>query len=192
MVEVEVKARIGDPAAARALLAAAGAVEARPRHREINTLYDFRDRRLTRAGRAVRLRVVGTKALLTYKGPALKSRRFKVREEIQTEVKKAGAAAKILAELGLVPVFHYEKRRTLFKKGPLTVCLDELAIGNFLEVEGERPKIVRFMKALGIPPKDWIKSSYISLITAAAAGAADAGQSGSLSSPASSTGKSSS
>ncbi len=191
MMEVEVKARIGDPADARKLLAAAGAVETRPRHREINTLYDFRDGRLSRAGRAVRLRVVGTKALLTYKGPALKSRRFKVREEIETEVKKAGAAAKILAELGLVPVFHYEKRRTLFKKGPLTVCLDELAIGNFLEVEGERPKIVRFMKALGIPPKDWIKSSYISLIVAAA-GAADAGHSGSLSSPASSTGKSSS
>lgn len=191
MLEIEVKARIGDPAAARAQLLAAGAVETRPRHREINTLYDFRDGRLSGSNRAVRLRVVGEKALLTYKGPPLKSRRFKVREEFQTEVKKAGAAAKILAELGLVPVFHYEKRRTLFKKGPLTICLDELAIGNFLEFEGERPKIVRFMKALGIAPKDWIRESYISLIVSAASAAA-AGHSGSLSSIVPSPGKSSS
>ena len=191
MLEIEVKARIGDPAAARAQLLAAGAVETRPRHREINTLYDFRDGRLAKSRRAVRLRAFGKKALLTYKGPPMKSRRFKVREEIETEVKKAGAAAKILAELGLVPVFHYEKRRTLFKKGPLTICLDELAIGNFLELEGERPKIVRFMKTLGIAPKDWIRASYVGLITAAA-DAAGAGQSGSLSSAAPPTGKSSS
>jgi adenylate cyclase class 2 len=191
VLEIEVKARIGDPAAARALLTAAGAVETRPRHREINTLYDFRDGRLAGTRRAVRLRVTGKKAVLTYKGAPQKSRRFKVREEIETEVKKAGAAAKILAELGLVPVFRYEKRRTLFKKGPLSICLDELAIGNFLEVEGERPKIVRFMKALGIPPKDWIRESYIRLIASAAPGT-DAGHSGSFSSPASSTAKSSS
>jgi adenylate cyclase class 2 len=191
VIEVEVKARVGDPASARAMLIAAGAVETRPRHREINTLYDFRDGRFAGSHRAVRLRVVGKKAVLTYKGPPMKSRRFKVREEIETEVKKAGAAAKILAELGLVPVYRYEKRRTLFKKGALTICLDELAIGNFLEVEGERPKIVRFMKALGIGRKDWIRSSYIGLI-ASAGGAEGAPHSDSLSAPASSTGKSSS
>jgi adenylate cyclase class 2 len=190
MLEVEVKARVGDPAAARALILGTGAVEARPRHREVNTLYDFRDGRLARENRAVRLRVVGTKALLTYKGTPQKSRRFKVREEIETEVKKAGAAAKILAELGLVPVFRYEKRRTLFKKGALSICLDELAIGTFIEVEGDRPKIVRFMKAIGIPSKDWIRASYVGLIAAAAAAAPP--HSGSLSSPDSSAGNSSS
>jgi adenylate cyclase class 2 len=191
MLEVEVKARVGDPAAARALILGAGAVERRPRHREINTLYDFRDGRLARADRTVRLRVAGKKGLLTYKGTPQKSRRFKVREEIETEVKKPGAAAKILAELGLVPVFRYEKRRTLYKKGPLTICLDELAIGNFIEVEGERAKIVRFMKELRIARKDWIRSSYIGLIQSAE-GAAGALHSESLSSAASSTGKSSS
>jgi adenylate cyclase class 2 len=189
MLEVEVKARVGDAAAGRALILGAGAVERRPRHREINTLYDFRDGRLARENRAVRLRVVGTKALLTYKGPAQKSRRFKVREEIETEVKKAGAAAKILAELGLVPVFRYEKRRTLFKKGPLSICLDELAIGTFIEAEGDRSKIVRFMKAIGIPQTAWIRSSYVGLIAAAAAAAPP--HSGSLSSD-SSTGNPSS
>ena len=191
MLEIEVKARVGDPAAARAMILAAGAVETRPRHREINTLYDFRDRRLAGSSRAIRLRVVGKKALLTYKGPPQKSRRFKVREEIESEVKKAGAAAKILAELGLVSVFRYEKRRTLFKKGALTVCLDELSIGNFIEVEGERPKIVRFMKALGIDRKEWLRSSYIGLI-ASAGGEAGPPHSDSFSSPESSTGRSSS
>ncbi len=191
MLEVEIKVRVADPASARARILAAGAVEWRPRYREINTLYDFRDGRLAGSGRALRLRVMGKKAVLTHKGPPLKSRRFKVREELETEVKKAQVAAKILAELGLVPVFRYEKRRTLFKKGTLTVCLDELAFGNFIEVEGERSKIVRFMKQLGIPRKEWIRSTYIGLMGAAAA-AAGAGHSDSLSSEPSSTGKSSS
>jgi len=192
VLEIEVKVRLTDPAAMRTALLAAGAVEARPRHREVNTLYDFRDRSLAATRRAVRLRVTGKKATLTFKGAPQKSRRFKIREEIETEVKRPPAAAKILAELGLVPVFRYEKRRTLFKKGSLSICLDELAIGSFLEVEGERSKIVRFMKKLGIEKKDWIKLGYPGLISAASAGGpAPAGHSDSLSSPASSPGKSS-
>ncbi len=191
MLEIEVKVRVDDPSAARARILAAGGVEMRPRYREANVLYDFRDGRLAKSGRALRLRVMGKKAVMTHKGPPLKSRRFKVREEIETEVKKAAAAAKILSELGLVPVFRYEKRRTLFKKGPLTVCLDELAFGNFIEVEGERSKIVRFLKQLGVPRTEWIRSTYIGLMKSAG-GPADAGHSGSLSSEPSSTGKSSS
>jgi adenylate cyclase class 2 len=178
VLEIEVKARIADLPAVREALRAAGAVEVRPRHREENTLYDFRDRTLSRKGCALRLRAVGKKATLTFKGPPRKSRRFKVREEIETEVKKAGASGKILSALGLVPVFRYAKTRTLYKKGTLSICLDELVIGNFLEVEGERSKIVRFMKTLGIAANDWIKSSYVSLILSAADD-----HSGSLSSP---------
>jgi len=191
VLEIEVKVRVADPAVARVGLREAGAVETRPRHREVNVLYDFRDRSLTAERRAVRLRVVGKKATLTYKGPPLKSRRFKIREEFETEVKRAGAAAKILAALGLVPVFRYEKRRTLFKKGPLSICLDELAVGTFLEIEGERPKIVRFLKSLGIAPKDWLRQDYIQLITAAPGAEPGPGHSDSLSSPDSSAGKSS-
>jgi adenylate cyclase class 2 len=170
VLEIEVKIRIGDLAPLREKLLAAGLALARERHREINTLFDFRDRTLSRGRQALRLRVVGKTAALTFKGPPQKSRRFKIREEFETSVRSPNQLAKILRALGLVPVFRYEKRRTVYRKGTLSACLDELAIGNFLELEGEREKIVRLSERLGIARSAWITRDYVQMLSEAGFG----------------------
>jgi len=189
MIEIEIKVRAGDLKVLRARLLELGAAVHRKRYREANTLYDFRDGALYREKKALRLRTIGRKAYLTFKGTPQPSRRFKVREEFETAVGNGRQARLILKALGFVPVFSYEKRRTILKKGTLQICLDEFADGNFLEFEGDREKIVRIAKLLKIPRTEWIKSDYVHILKKAAAERAGL-HSSSLSPPMGSSGKS--
>ncbi|MDP2914570.1 MAG: class IV adenylate cyclase [Candidatus Aminicenantes bacterium] len=191
MLEIEIKVRVPDLKPVRARLLELGAVPIRERYRETNTLYDFRDGALYGKQQALRLRTIGRKAYLTFKGTPQKSRRFKVREEFETEVKNGRQLRLVLKALGLVPVVSYEKQRTVFKKGRLKICLDETAVGSFIEFEGDREKIVRFAKLLKIPRNDWIKLDYIQLLKMAGKGGAGP-YSSSLAPPMGSEGNSSS
>ena len=164
MTEIEVKIRAQDPGALKARLMGLGAVLARERHLETNVLYDFEDGSLRKGRRALRLRVTGRRATLTFKGAPQGSRSFKVREEFETQVRDPRQARRILAALGLRPTVSYRKHRTVFRKGRLSVCLDETSAGVFLELEGKRHEIVRFAGALGYGRADFIKSDYVELI----------------------------
>ncbi|OGD11083.1 MAG: hypothetical protein A2Y86_08380 [Candidatus Aminicenantes bacterium RBG_13_62_12] len=165
MLEIEVKVRQEDLGAVRARLLDMGAVILQERHLEENTLYDLRGRDLSRRREALRLRTRGRKGELTFKGPPQKSRRFKIRREFETEVRKPKQAAKILTALGFVPVFSYAKHRAVLKLDRVRICLDETAGGNYLEFEGERNRITALAKKLGISTRAMIKKSYIELLT---------------------------
>jgi predicted adenylyl cyclase CyaB len=164
MLEIEVKVPSPDLAAARARLLELGAVVLQERHLEENTLYDFRGGDLTRRRQALRLRTRGRKAELTFKGAPERSRRFKVRREFETEVRRPKQAQKILAALGFVPVFSYAKHRAVLKVDRVRVCLDETAAGNFLEFEGDRNRITALLKKLGIPARAMTKTTYVEML----------------------------
>jgi predicted adenylyl cyclase CyaB len=164
MTEIEVKIRIEDVKAVREKILGRGAVVARERHLEENVLFDFDPPVLRPAHRALRLRTAGRRATLTFKGEPQKSRSFKVREELETQVRNAKETRKILKALGLKERFAYRKHRTVLRKSRLTICIDETAVGNFLELEGERHEITRFARSLGFRRADFITRSYIDLI----------------------------
>ncbi len=164
MLETEIKFRAADLERARRELLEMGAVLVRECHREDNGLYDFPSGTLRAARRALRLRTAGKKTYLTFKGTPEKSRRFKIRREFETEVRDAASMRRILKALGLIPVFRYVKRRTELRLGRVTICLDELAIGTFVEMEGERPHIAKLAKRMNIPSRDWVKKDYIQLL----------------------------
>ena len=170
MLEIEVKVPFPDLKALRERLPVLGAILVQERHREVNILYDRRDRELLAGRRALRLRTTGRKSFVTYKGEPQKSRKYKIREEFETEVKNVRQFQKILTGLGYSPVFHYEKFRTVFRVKTLKICLDETAAGTFIEFEGEREKIARISKQLGISKKDWLKLDYIALLIRAGKG----------------------
>ena len=167
MTEIEVKIRIGDAQAARERILALGASVSRERHLEKNALFDFASGALRDGGRALRLRTSGKRATLTFKGERRKSRSFKVREEFETQVHDPKALRKILRALGLKERFTYAKRRTVLRKGRLTIALDETAVGDFVELEGERHEITRLARSLGFKRADFITSSYVDLIARA-------------------------
>jgi adenylate cyclase class 2 len=164
MTEIEIKIRIGDPKAMRERLVGLGAAVSRERHLERNVLYDFDSGALAASRRALRLRTTGRRATLTFKGEPRKSRSFKVREEFETQVRDPRGARLILKALGLKEAFAYAKHRTVLRKSRLTICIDETAAGNFLELEGERHEIVKFARALKVRRADFITESYVSLL----------------------------
>jgi adenylate cyclase class 2 len=191
VLEIEIKFRVADLERVRRDLLEMGAVVIRERHREDNRLYDFPTGTLRANRQALRLRTAGKKTVLTFKGTPEKSRRFKVRREYETEMRDAAALRKILKALGLSPVFRYAKQRTVLRWGRVTICLDELAIGNFVELEGERQHIVKLAKRMNVPSGDWLKKDYIQMLVEAGYAKGTA-HSSSRSVPPSSSGSSSS
>ncbi len=152
----------------------------RRRVHEDNYLFDFADRRLWRRGELLRLRFVGGKSLLTFKGPAGKGPTgkrpaggkgpYKTRTELEFEVRDGKAFRQVIEIIGLNVSFRYEKYRTTFSEegsgkrhsGAVAV-LDETPIGNFLELEGPPRWIDRVAQGLGYRRKDYISASYATL-----------------------------
>jgi adenylate cyclase class 2 len=160
MVEIEVKLRVGRTADVESRLRVLGAFLESPRELEDDVLFDFPDRRLTAAGSMLRLRRRKGCAILTFKEPIATDLGAKVRRETESEVGEHDAVAAIVAGLGMVPIWRYQKQRTTYRLGGLHALVDELPIGNFLELEGPKSEIDRWAGALGFSPQDYVLDTY--------------------------------
>ncbi len=164
--ETEVKLRVEDAPAARAALQRLGARLVRARELEDNLLLDHPDGRLRAAGHALRIRRAGGRGLLTFKGARRTVEGVKSRAETETPVEDPDALQAILEELGLRPIFRYQKYRETWEWGEVELVVDETPIGTFLEIEGELPAIHAAASALGFGPESYISESYPALFAA--------------------------
>ena len=164
MIEIEVKIRLPDLQNTHEKLLSLGASLTKPRYFEENILYDLPEKTLTEKNQALRLRAVGKRNILTFKGALQKSRKFKIREEFETQVKDKKQTQKILSSIGFKQVFVYQKYRTEYRMKDLRICMDETKAGKFLEFEGKREDIAAFTKKLGYSKDDFVKTDYISLL----------------------------
>jgi adenylate cyclase class 2 len=166
-LETEVKIQLESANLARELLSAGGFVPIGPREFESNQLFDTPDQRLRSAGELIRVRRIGDRRILTYKGRSLGSE-HKVREELETAIGDAEMLEKILNRLGYAPTWRYEKYRTEFQRSGEAghALLDETPIGVFLELEGDADWIDRAAVRLGFSKQDYILQSYAGLFAA--------------------------
>jgi adenylate cyclase class 2 len=140
--EVEVKFRVADHAALAARLAALGAVAGEPIEQEdLYLAHPARD--FARTDEALRLRRVGGRNFVTYKGPKLGGP-TKTREEVEVpfEPGRRGleGMARVFERLGFRAVATIRKVRTPFRLShgdrAIEVALDDAAgLGRFAEVE---------------------------------------------------------
>jgi adenylate cyclase, class 2 len=162
--EIEIKLPAAGVNEARRRLRAAGFRVTKKRVFEKNRVYDTAASDLRRSASLLRLREAGKSHKLTYKGMP-EVGKHKSREEIETGVADGPAFDAILARLGYLPTFCYEKFRTEFQrrgsKGIAT--LDETPIGTYLELEGDPQWIDRMARTLGYEEKDYITASYARL-----------------------------
>ena len=161
--EVEVKLPFESTSEARQKLAALGAELIHDRRFEDNLLYDREGAPLASAGKLLRLRRDGPRALLTYKAPVPGRHVHKVRLEEETELADADAMERVLDGLGYVPVYRYQKFRTLLELDGVHICLDETPIGCYVELEGEPEGIDRLAARLGFGPDRYVVESYLEL-----------------------------
>ena len=160
-VETEIKLRIADAAAGRAAIDSIGAVPTTGRLFEANMVWDTPDGQIRGRGQLLRLRQVGDRCVLTWKGRA-SGGKHKSREETEVLVSDCPAFSQILANLGYVATFRYEKYRTEFSDpaSPGVITLDETPIGCFLELEGTPEWIDTTAGRMGFTESDYLTLSY--------------------------------
>lgn len=168
-LEIEVKLKIANRRGLRAQLKTLGFQELCHRLFEDNWILDFPGRRLFKKHCLLRLRHFDGKSLLTFKGPRAASRHFKIREELETEVADGAKFRQILKRLGFMPVFRYQKYRSLFAKvgsgrsKRTVISIDETPIGDYLEIEGPPESIRAISQQLGYTFQDFVTQSYLEL-----------------------------
>ena len=162
--EIEIKLALEKPERLRSELERHGARCVGPRIEEDNLLLDGPAGSLKRSGSALRLRRVGQRAILTYKGPKQFAAGVGRREEHEVEVGDAEAALELLAALGLKPVWRYRKWRETWRLDDVLVLIDETRAGFFVEIEGPEQSVRSTATALGFDDSKGIERSYASLI----------------------------
>jgi adenylate cyclase class 2 len=164
-IETEVKIELADLPKVRDRLVQLGFRIRTPRAFEDNWIFDYPDRSLARRSQLLRVRSFGERAWITLKTPSRRSTRYKIRQELETELGDAQVVRQLLGILGFEPSFRYQKFRTVLEpakpsKKKLTVTLDETPIGTFLEIEGAARGILALAAKLGYKPTDFIQDSY--------------------------------
>ena len=114
---------------------------------EENTLY--RGGTLDFGQRALRLRRVAGRAILTFKERFPSSAPIKHQHEEETRIADPEVLDAILNGLGFEAALVYEKRRARWKVGKAEVAIDELPFGLFMEIEASEPEIARVEELLG-------------------------------------------
>jgi adenylate cyclase class 2 len=135
-LEMEVKFYLNDMPGFEHRLRSIGASLIQPRTFETNLRFDTPDLSLTKEHRVLRLRH-DTENYLTYKGPTQLGKAVSVRQEIEIKVDDFDATQAFLEALGYKESVRYEKWRTKYRLENLSLDLDEMPFGNFVEIEGD-------------------------------------------------------
>jgi predicted adenylyl cyclase CyaB len=159
MIEQEVKLAFESVEAARLAITTAGGRLVVSRRLIDDRLYDTTDRALGRADTTCRLRREPDQAFLTFKGPTIPGP-VTMREENETRVIDADAMERILAGLGLTPVFRAQKYREEYDLDDASVTVDETPVGAFVEIEATAAVIERVARRLHKAPSDYRLESY--------------------------------
>jgi adenylate cyclase class 2 len=162
-MEMEVKFYLHDLSALAQKLEKEGATLVQSRIFELNLRFDTPDGLLARTSRVLRLRH-DVQAVMTFKGPNQPDGGVSVRQEIEFKVSDLTAARHLLEALGYQVNVIYEKYRTTYDLDGVMITLDEMPYGDFAEIEGPDPAVIRSMaEKFGLNWKAGIVDSYLGL-----------------------------
>jgi adenylate cyclase class 2 len=140
--------------------------------RQIDTYYNAPHRDFAETDEALRLRFVGRKNMLTYKGPRLDAL-SKSRKEITLSVSRE-PTEELLSSLGFSKFGQVSKLRRNYELGDISISLDNVdGLGTFVEIEavGEEKdfefherRVVEMLKKLGFREGEIVRDSYLELI----------------------------
>ena len=161
--EIEVKFHIQNISQIKTNLNNIGAVLEKPRVFESNLRFDYPDGSLSTNKQVLRLRH-DTENIITYKGPAQINQPVSVREEIEIQVDDFDRAKHLLEALGYEVYMEYEKYRTTYTYKEVIIVIDELPIGDFIEIEGPNASAIHSVaELLGLRWENRIPASYLYL-----------------------------
>lgn len=144
--ELEVKFYVNKLGRVKDRIQSSGARLIQPRTHEYNLLFDNTTGDLTQMSQLLRLRK-DTEVRLTFKGRKIQSDEIHLRPEIEFAASSFVAAQEFLEALGYQVCFVYEKYRATYDLHGVSINLDEMPIGNFIEVEGPSSDLIHEVSA---------------------------------------------
>lgn len=170
MLEIEVKVKADLKAVEKRLIEEGANLVSE--ERQIDSYYNAPHRDFSQTDEALRLRSVGRKDMLTYKGPRLATV-SKSRKEITLSVPRK-PIEELLGSLGFSKFGQVIKSRRNYELGDLSVSLDNVKnLGTFMEIEAlaeerdfefHEKRVIELLEKLGFSQGEIIKQSYLELI----------------------------
>ncbi|MFH0978085.1 MAG: class IV adenylate cyclase [Candidatus Woesearchaeota archaeon] len=131
-------------------------------------LFDFRDRSLTKAKATIRIRKIGGKTVVTFKG-YVPNKFAKHSDEIEIEITDYLKMESIFRSLGLRQILEAKKKRVSYMLDEARLDFDNYlgkydCIPEYVEIEARSTaKLLETVKKMGFGTKDCSKSTFSDL-----------------------------
>jgi len=163
-MEREIKFYIRDLPAVEERLLLCGAELISPRTLEQNLRLDTEEKTLMKTGRMLRIRK-DNRVRVTYKANARIENGVIARTEIEFGADDFEKARRLFEGLGYRVFVIYEKYRREYQLGDVTVMLDELPFGDFMEIEAPNNTLIEGVALiLGLDWSKGINTNYLGLM----------------------------
>ena len=161
-LEVEVKFYLADIEGMRNKILELGA-KSKGRLFETNIRYEDKINSLIKKKSLLRLRQDQKTTFTLKSSPPVKSKDYKIVNELEVEVSDFAIMDQILKTLGFHPEQKYEKWRETFILDQTLFCLDSMPYGDFLEIEGQEKDIRYYASKLDLNWQKRIIFNYLSI-----------------------------
>jgi adenylate cyclase class 2 len=161
-LEIEVKFYIADLEGIRNKILKLGA-KSKGRLFETNIRYEDKINSLIKKKSLLRLRQDEKTTFTLKSSPPVKSKDYKIVNELEVEVSDFATMDQILKTLGFHPEQKYEKWRETFILDQTLFCLDSMPYGDFLEIEGQEKDIRYYASKLDLNWQKRIIFNYLSI-----------------------------
>ena len=161
-LEIEVKFYIADLEGIRNKILKLGA-KSKGRLFETNIRYEDKTNSLIKKKSLLRLRQDEKTTFTLKSSPPVKSKDYKIVNELEVEVSDFATMDQILQTLGFHPEQKYEKWRETFILDQTLFCLDSMPYGDFLEIEGQEKDIRYYASKLDLNWQKRIIFNYLSI-----------------------------
>ena len=160
-LEIEVKFYLADIEGMRNKILKLGA-KSKGRLFETNILYEDKNNSLIKKKSLLRLRQDEKTTFTLKSSPPVKSKDYKIVNELEVEVSDFATMGQILQMLDFHPEQKYEKWRETIVLDQTVFCLDRMPYGDFLEIEGQEKDIRYYASRFGL---NWQKRIIFNYLT---------------------------
>jgi len=161
-LEIEVKFYLADIEGMRNKILKRGA-KSKGRLFETNIRYEDKNNSLVKKKSLLRLRQDEKTTFTLKSSPPVKSKDYKIVNELEVEVSDFATMDQILKTLGFHPEQKYEKWRETFILDQTLFCLDSMPYGDFLEIEGQEKEIRYYASEFGLNWQNRIIFNYLTI-----------------------------
>ena len=161
-LEIEVKFYLAEIEDMRNKILKLGA-KSKGRLFETNIRYEDKTNSLIKKKSLLRLRQDEKTTFTLKSSPPVKSKDYKIVNELEVEVSDFATMDQILQTLGFHPEQKYEKWRETFILDQTLFCLDSMPYGDFLEIEGQEKDIRYYASKFGLNWQKRIIFNYLAI-----------------------------